>query len=243
MKKHKAFTLIELLVVISIIALLVSILMPALSKARDQAYRTLCASNLHQCVTGCIMYSMDNEDKVPPGFPSAGVLAYCYYGNNYNLPGMITDYVGNVMEVWSCAKIATFTPPIDDRDENSGDWLYGSYYYFPGRTAPDFGDPDKAVPLKVTQARPTQAMMQDKMQEWSPDELYASNHGKNGGKYEGNPGNPSGGGIMVTNEGDVVGGNISRYDGSVQWFNIDELEIVGQVQSNYEVLAYSVMPY
>ncbi len=61
----KAFTLIELLVVISIIALLVSILMPALSKARNSAKDVMCLTNLKTMQLASIMYTEANEGKMP----------------------------------------------------------------------------------------------------------------------------------------------------------------------------------
>jgi len=64
-KKHQAFTLIELLVVISIIALLVSILMPALSKAREQARYVTCKTHLHQYGIAAQIMLMDNDDRYP----------------------------------------------------------------------------------------------------------------------------------------------------------------------------------
>lgn len=61
----RGFTLIELLVVLTIIALLVAVLLPALQSARDVAKRVVCASNIHQIGLGTVYYANDYEEWGP----------------------------------------------------------------------------------------------------------------------------------------------------------------------------------
>ncbi|MBN2063814.1 MAG: type II secretion system protein [Sedimentisphaerales bacterium] len=123
------FTLIELLVVMTIIALLVSILLPALGRARKQARLVVCTVNLKEVGHGLLMYSMDNNDLFPSqkaiggwkfraapgyrdphdfyGYPERYGLAALLDGRSVdNRTGRVTGsryrYIDGTSDIWVC---------------------------------------------------------------------------------------------------------------------------------------------
>jgi prepilin-type N-terminal cleavage/methylation domain-containing protein/prepilin-type processing-associated H-X9-DG protein len=88
MRKNNGFTLIELLVVIAVIALLLSILMPALNKAKDLAMGAACKGNLKNYTLAVAMYCDDNDGK----FPQA---ERCYFSQLSAFPveSGVSDYL------------------------------------------------------------------------------------------------------------------------------------------------------
>ena len=91
-QSFNAFTLIELLVVISIIILLSGLIFSVMSRAKEKALQTVCASNLRQLGMAAIMYSQDFDDAFPPY-----VNAYPGSDCNVSLPGNDNIVTSNIV--------------------------------------------------------------------------------------------------------------------------------------------------
>lgn len=126
-----AFTLIELLVVIAVIALLISILVPALSKARQTAMNAACRTHVREQLMAAQLYASENEDYLPAGknfdwekytYP---VLSFADYIQDAMIP-----YVGGVREVEAgIAEALNFSevfrcPAVEQNPKF--DWLSGA---------------------------------------------------------------------------------------------------------------------
>jgi len=136
----RRFTLIELLVVIAIIAILASMLLPALGRAREAARRAVCAGNLKQTNMAMQMYTGDHEDYLPFLFKTGGT-SEGGYADLGIWPVVLTDYLG-LKRYWAGAtgdtrptaikcptandsnfKRPDFAPSIDFKNHRLGDIL------------------------------------------------------------------------------------------------------------------------
>jgi prepilin-type N-terminal cleavage/methylation domain-containing protein len=141
------FTLIELLVVIAIIALLLSILVPSLFKAREHAKRIACKSNVKQIAMGIYLYCGDNEGRFPNYDKTFGGSNVLFAGTRGNYPSHkayqvgadkrpVNPYLGfkNVapdtrVNVCLCPSDAG-TPDVSVQPHETTYWLFGSSYVY-----------------------------------------------------------------------------------------------------------------
>lgn len=121
-KKH-GFTLIELLVVIAIIAILAAILFPVFARARENARRSSCQSNLKQIGLGFLQYAQDYDERLPgatDGGAGNSTLGGWMYYTNFNSPktsffpaqGAVYPYIKST-QIFLC--------PSDSQGQTNGD--------------------------------------------------------------------------------------------------------------------------
>ena len=125
--KRSGFTLIELLVVIAIIAILAAILFPVFARAREQARKTSCLSNMKQLGTGMMMYVQDHDETMPLTNYATNLTPTNMYTNEWQ--NSVQPYLKN-KQIFRCP--SDTTPNMDEArpfDSGNGQRSVTSYLY------------------------------------------------------------------------------------------------------------------
>lgn len=141
MNNKKAFTLIELLVVIAIIALLLSIVLPGLKKAKEKAAEIVCRNNLKSLQTGQLIYWSENKNRPYPRIGAAGVERLWL--------NVIAGNLGDIEKVRFCPSADTgkvkgdpdysMTSSTQVRGQARKPWHWWGAGYTPGTDKPEEG--------------------------------------------------------------------------------------------------------
>jgi prepilin-type N-terminal cleavage/methylation domain-containing protein/prepilin-type processing-associated H-X9-DG protein len=237
--KRRGFTLVELLVVMGIIAVLVAILIPAITAVREQGQRTVCASRLKQIVAGVHMYATEFRGKLPSGARDFDGGEHCVWisQNTYECLARFSGYnlskpqpppLNSIGDPWlTCPNLQDPTP----RPQYG--WPYGwviGYDYLAGH--PGVNAWQAANPVPAGMVKWTSPL---KVNESAKRVVIADWIGRDitGGSWVSIPHRKGGAtGFLippasVTNRTPkalgATGGNVGYLDGSVAWTPVDDL--------------------
>ncbi len=242
MRGKKAFTLVELLVVIAVIALLLSILIPALRLARDQAMRAACSNNIYQHLLALTIYADEHRGRLPVEHGGWWIWDVSRVNCNVLLQNMgidVSKYEGAipVQPVFYCPANPMHRKYKDVAwDYSSGYRVTGYLFLWWGDNWSGAGieyDEDEAAKeflrrIDVKQPSKAELVLDVTMSDadnWDSDDYPDGNFAQImcGGMPDiyGNPDSSS----HVLNERKAAGGNAGFADGHVEWRPFNKMKI------------------
>ncbi len=220
---RQGFTLIELLVVIAVIAILASLLLPALASAKERAQRVKCASNLRQICIGDTIYASDNNDRIVQARPQAGAASFVQIALNVpdanGLKAVGLTVKSNAPSIWSCPN----RPTLPSYNTYYGQWNIG-YQYFGGVTKwfnklSATGMPSLS-PVSLGKSRPYWTLAADPIIEVETGWGGVPEDPNDRELYVNLPPHRKGNSLFP------AGGNQVFIDGSAQWIKIDQMRML-----------------
>ena len=236
MRRQKGFSLVELLVVVGIVALLIAMLLPALTRAKEQAQRTACAAQLRQLTAAVVAYGIENRGRVPTGERNGGpgqgehciwISTATYDAINHYLSAgsqkTTADYANSggdrarMEQHFACPNIWVSEAAEIPYYNAAVGWVIG-YNYLGGHAAvpPAF---NWKSPMKLSD-RASSALFCD-LNDWAPGDgwtIVSHRRGGAAGFFYG----PKGG--KHPQEHAAAGGNVAFLDGSVSWRNLSDMK-------------------
>jgi prepilin-type N-terminal cleavage/methylation domain-containing protein/prepilin-type processing-associated H-X9-DG protein len=200
---HQGFTLIELLVVVAIIGLLSAILFPVFARARENARRASCMSNMKQIGLGLMMYTQDYDEKYPASEAAVGPYATTA---TPNWIAQLQPYTKS-WQVFLCPSARKYTIPTDGTstasvpvgNSDSNYYANGMLVTPTGRSMAAIESPASIVAVSEAAYSTAFALVRPQFFSGTPDYYLYWNYGN------------------VINYNHLNGGNLAFGDGHVKW--------------------------